>query len=306
MSEHITHVAIYDDTVRLVSNSKEFHEAFNTSLQNQFDAGMMATGARGNHLHAIPFLEQTRDIWHQRKKGDGTEEKIAAALAWLAHRAIDFQVKANQLSYDDIKDPRFSKDEQDIYQDVVTFDKVYKNGKKKPLSPNMYISESTLTRNMNNHPASGLVHVDAVESLFCSLIQQNLNAYHTFHRNSDSIEDWLEEFPNHYQKISENLETYIEAHNDPDPKKMEKYITGENFYNEKDELIRLVREIQDNGKTEIPLDDALDKAKNQSHYAQGLLRSYRFLKAANDFFTKKISKDAVYDFLEIFPAAHRI
>ncbi|WP_373494473.1 hypothetical protein, partial [Aquiflexum sp.] len=152
MSEHITHVAIYDDTVRLVSHSNEFHEAFRISLQNRLDAGMMASGARGNHLHAIPFLEQARDVWDQRKEGDGTEEKIAAALAWLAHRAIDFQVKANQLSNDDIKDPRYSKDEQDIYQDVVTFDKVFENGKKKPLSPNMYISESTLARSMNTHP----------------------------------------------------------------------------------------------------------------------------------------------------------
>ncbi len=306
MSEHITHVAIYDDTVRLVSHSKEFHEAFRISLQNRLDAGMMSSGARANHLHAIPFLEQTRDVWNQRKDGDGTEEKIAAALAWLAHRAIDFQVKAIQFEYDDIQDPRFSKDENDIYQDIVTFEKVFGGGTKKPLSPNMYISESTLARSMNTHPASKLVHVDPVESLFCSLVQQNLNGYHTFHKTAKNLDSWLQEFPNHYQKISENLETYIEAYNDPDPKKMEKYITGMNFYNEKDELIQLVRELQETGKSAIPLQDALDKAKDQSHYSQGLLRSYQWIKAANDFFTKKISKDAVYDTLEIYPAAHRI
>jgi hypothetical protein len=306
MSEHLTHIAIYDDTARLVFHSNVFHESFKVSLKNHPDVGLMSSGARSNHLHAVPFLEQAREQWNNRKPGDGTEEKVAAAIAWLAHRAIDLQVKAIQLEDKDIQDPLFSKDENDIYQDAVTFDKVYARGKKKAYSPNVYLSDATLAYSMNTHPAASLVYVDPIESLMLSMIQQNLMSYHKFHNTAKDPEAWLNEYPNHYQKISENLHTYVEAFTDPNPAKMKKYIYDFNFYNEQDELIRLVRDLQDGRKPKISLDDALAKAENQSHYAQGLLRSYNFNKWASEFFEKKMDKDTLYDNIENFHEPFRL
>ncbi|WP_114750136.1 hypothetical protein [Pleomorphovibrio marinus] len=299
MSEHLTHIAVYDDMYRIIQYSDEIHEAFKISLQNEPDAGLMASGARGNHIHAVPFIEQAIQSWPIRKEGDGTEARVAAAIGWLAHRAIDIEVKSRQLDEDTIYRPRFSKDEQDIYQDAVTFAKVYQGGKNKSVSPRVYLSEATLSPHMDKHPAAHLLHVNYVESLAVSMVQQNLMAYHSFHENSSSLEDWLDEFPNHYQKLSENLETYIEAYQNLDPKKRKAYIEDLNFYNEKDDIIRLARDLQNHGKTDISLIEAVEKSDQQSSYALGLGNSFRNIKAASDFFSGKLDKDSVYDIAKV-------
>ena len=199
-------------------------------------------------------------------------------------------MKSRQLDESTIAGPRFSKDEQDIYQDAVTFDKVYQGGKNKSVSPKVYLSEATLSPHMDKHPAAHLLHVNYVESLAVSMVQQNLMAYHTLHRKSDTLESWLEEFPNHYQKLSENLETYIEAFQNADPKKMQAYIEDLNFYNEEDEIIRLARDLQNHGTTSLSLKEAVEQSEQQSSYAVGLGNSYRNIKAASDFLLAKWTK----------------
>lgn len=306
MSEHITHIAIYEDTARLILHAKDLHEAFKTSIKNHPDVGLMSSGSRGNHLFAIPFIEAVRDKWKERKPGDGTEEKLAAAIGWLSHRGIDLQVKPNYIKDEDIQDPRFSSYENQIYYDAVTLDKVYNRGKASSISPNVYFSDATLADSMRTHPAADLLHVDPAESMMCALVQQNLLAMRQFNNTSKTPEAWLDAFPEHYQDLSENLATYIEAFTHPDPVKMEKYIFSANSYNKEDELIRLVRDLQHQGKSNISLEKALDKAEKQSHYAQGLRRSFNFIQSANAFFEKKIEKNVVYDQVEIFHEPHRI
>ena len=306
MSEHLTHIAIYDDTYRLVLHSKDFHEAFKTSLRNHPDVGLLCSASRGNHLFAIPFLEEVRDQWKSRKPGDDVEEKIAAAIGWLSHRAIDLQVKPMYLKIDKIEEARYSETENEIYHDAVTFDKVYQRGKASSVSPNVYLSEAILTEHMHGHPAFSLMHVAQLEPMMCGMVQQNLLSLNQFNATAQSPDEWLDKLPDHYQKLGENLHTYTEAFQRPDPVKMEKYIHSINYYNEEDELIRLARDLQHGRKSSISLDDALSKADNQSHYAQGLRRSIQFIMSANAFFEKKIDKDTAYDQVEIFYEPHRI
>lgn len=306
MAEHLTHIAIYDDTYRLILHSEDFHEAFRTSLRNHPDIGLLCSASRGNHLFAIPFLEEVRDQWKDRKPSDGVEEKVAAAIGWLSHRAIDLQVKPMYLKIDKIQEARYSETENEIYHDAVTFDKVYQRGKASSVSPEVYLSEAILADHMHGHPAASLLHVAQLEPMMCGMVQQNLLSLNQFNTTAKSPDEWLDMFPNHYQKLGENLHTYIEAFQRPDPMKMEKYIHSVNYYNEEDELIQLARELQHEGKSSISLDDALAKAENQSHFAQGLRRSIQFISSANAFFEKKIDKDTAYDEVEIFHEPHRI
>ena len=306
MSEHLTHIGIYDDTYRLVQQADDLHEAFKTSLRNHPDIGLLCSASRGNHLFAIPFLEEVRDQWSSHKSGDGVEEKIAASIGWLSHRAIDLQVKPMYLKIDKIQEARYSETENEIYHDAVTFDKVYRRGRDASVSPEVYLSEAILADHMQGHPAADLLYVAQLEPAMCGMVQQNLLLLHQFNETAQSPDEWLDKFPDHYQKLGENLHTYIEAFQRPDPAKMEKYIHSVNYYNEEDELIRLVRELQHAGKSSISLDDALAKAENQSHYAQGLRRSIQFVRSANAFFEKKIDKDTAYDQVEIFYEPHRI
>ena len=62
MSEHITHVAVYED-VRLIKAAKdEFPEIFIESLDAAYDSGLACSGTRGNHLYAIPIIESYKNI----------------------------------------------------------------------------------------------------------------------------------------------------------------------------------------------------------------------------------------------------
>jgi hypothetical protein len=60
MSEHITHVAVYEDCTRIFKHSKEkFTRAFHESLEAAYDAGMFCSGSRGNHLLPFQFWKTT-------------------------------------------------------------------------------------------------------------------------------------------------------------------------------------------------------------------------------------------------------
>ena len=44
MSEHITHIAVYDDTVRLIRYTEKFTTAFTESLIKEYDSGFFTSG----------------------------------------------------------------------------------------------------------------------------------------------------------------------------------------------------------------------------------------------------------------------
>lgn len=306
MSEHIAHIAIYEDTSHIIRHSGHFGEAFKQSLRQHPDAGLLSSGARGNHLFAIPLVEKVRDNWEKGFKTERYGEMLAAAIGWLSHRAIDLQVKPNYIKQKDIKNPRFSNYEQQIYCDALVFDKVYGGGIHPSASPMVELSKATLEYHMASHPGAELVHVPHLEPLVVAMVQQQLLAMRRFNQEATTPEDWFRAYEDEYQKTSENLEVYIEAFSNPDPLKTKKYLEEPNFYNQEDDIIRLARDLQHRGTSSIDVEQAVEKGKEQSHYAQGLSRSYRFNKSAQGFFNKKISKDQVYDQVEIFHEAHRI
>jgi hypothetical protein len=51
MSEHLTHIAVYEDCARLAIHSKWINEAFINSLKDHPDIGLLASASRGNHLY---------------------------------------------------------------------------------------------------------------------------------------------------------------------------------------------------------------------------------------------------------------
>jgi len=306
MSEHITHIAIFEDTHRLISHSDEFDEPFKNSISEYPDAGLISSGCRGNHLIAIPIVEKVRENWEAGYKSGRYGELLSASIGWLSHRAIDLQVKPNYYKQEAIKDPRFSNYEQQIYFDAIVFDQVYGQGLYPSISPMVELSRATFEYRMESHPAADLVHIPKLEPLMVAMVQQQLLSMRRFNQEAGSIDDWFGAYEDQYQKLSEQLEVYIEAFLHPDPAKMQYYAEESNFYNPEDGIIRLVRDLQHRGSSEIDLEKAVEDARSQSHYAQGLSRSYRFNRSAQQFFYKKIAKDEAYDQVRIFNKKHRI
>ena len=299
MSEHLTHIAVYEDCASMVMNSSRFTEAFRTCLKNQYDSGMFASGTRGNHLWAIPILEKYRDNWKKEETNEKIQQQIAAAIGWITHRASDLQMKPLWREMK-AKDPGFNDYEMQIYHDAVTFREVYMGGKLSTKSPYEKIAPATLETGMASLPASNYLNVNILEPLLTFMWQREFAELHQYVADKDDPDIWIDKFINNHQPLTEDLRIYIEAFQHPDPEKMERYIYSFNQYNPEDEIIQYVRGIQRNTPVNhINLENAVKKAEKQSQYAQALWKGYTFLSAASDFFDNILEKDKLLITLDI-------
>jgi hypothetical protein len=300
MSEHITHIAVYEDCARLSLHSKRINEAFKASLREFPDMGLLASASRGNHLIAVPIIEQAKALSARQTNTKENKMKLAAAVGWIAHRAADLQTKPLVKKYNPGGDKKDDESENEIYHDAVTWDKVYGGGKTNSISPEVWFSPAVMEEGMKSHPAASAINVDETELLFSLLIKRSLLEQHNFMRQEKDLEKWLANFFDNRQHFSEDFRVYIEAYQNPAPEKMKRYIQDVNFYNEQDELIRLARSLQQ-GKAApgIDLDTAFEKAKSQSHYAQALRRGMHSMFTASAYYEDKVTKEALYDAMEI-------
>lgn len=108
MSEHITHIAVYDDTVRLIQYSDRFTGAFKESTSKEFDTGLVTSGTNGNHIWAVPLLEEYRIKYKAGDHSRETLKKISAAIGWITHRASDLVQKPVEAIVDFEEHPIFN------------------------------------------------------------------------------------------------------------------------------------------------------------------------------------------------------
>ncbi len=200
---------------------------------------------------------------------------------------------------DDLNDPRFNGYVNSIYHDVMSFRQVYGSGEKPSLSDKESLSPATFAYDMKGHPGAKAVTVENAEPLFNRMWQKDLMSMWAFVENQSDFESWLDTFIENYPDFSENFRDYEKAFNDPDPVMTEKYWKQDNLYNESDEIIRYVRQVQQGKTPDIDLHAALKSAETGSEYAGALLRGYNYVKGASDYFVGKISKNAAYDAINI-------
>lgn len=321
MSEHLTHIAVFEDCARLVQASDAFPEAFRESLHAYWDAGLLASASRGNHLFAVPFLEKYRDRWNDRPSDGSVEAAIAAAIGWITHRAADLQMKPLSWEFEarlkndpsPLGDVDVFDDEFEIYQDAVTFREVYDGGRIQPGTPYEPLSSATLAVHMESHPAVEAVDVAHVEPLFAAQVQHDLLLAQSFTTAEKSLEAWIDTFAGRLNGFTEDLQVYITASQPPPNRnqehatKMVYYIDRVNWYNAADDVIRWARALQRGlPPPATPLDEAITMGRTQSQYAQALHRCYNYLLAAGAFFDHRMEKDVLYDALENFNPSHRI
>lgn len=312
MSEHLTHIAVYEDLARLVIASDGFSRAFRESLERAWDAGLLTAASRGNHLYAVPFLEEARTRW----QGPGeVERRIAAAIGWITHRAADLQMKplGRELEAhlaanpDPLPGVGINDTEFEIYQDAVTFREVYDGGRVQPGTPYAPLSPATLAPAMASHPAAAAVDVAQVEVLLATQVQHDLLRLHTFTDREQALDAWIDAFLGRVQGFTEDLEVYVDSYQEPDPVKMIYYMDRINWYDAGDEVIRWARALQRGTEPPpgVPVEEAVRMGRTQSQYAQALHKGMHFLSAANAFFEHRMEKSDLYDTLEIWPEDHR-
>ncbi|MFW6310440.1 MAG: hypothetical protein ACOC1D_04990 [Prolixibacteraceae bacterium] len=308
MSEHITHVAVYEDLVRLMNAaSDQFPEAFLASTEKSYDSGLICSGARGNHLYAVPILEKYKNR-KPESLGKKETEQIAGAIGWITHRASDLQMKPMFGILEERNHPFFYDDECQMFCDAIVFKEVYQGGKVLSESPYQAFSPATLAHGMKGNPAAEYMNVPMAENVFTHYFMKELVSLQQFIGDIDDINQYCDLLISNSQNLYENLRIYIDAFQNPDPQKLIDYIYNFNVYDSQDSLIQIVRDIQ--LKNEYPADsrlkEALETSENQSQYAQSLKMGYDFLFGAGQFYEGKISKPEVYDVVQNFNEAHRI
>jgi hypothetical protein len=307
MSEHITHIAVFEDSISLIQLSG-FHDAFKLAIEQQPDSGFFGSATRGNHLHAMPILDKIKKQWPRHDQDD--LKQLSCALGWIAHRAADLTVKPlfDQAAEDPTND--FPEHEHEMYHDAFTLKYVYDNGKRASASPLVKLSAATLQQGMHSHPGAKLIDVPVTENAITGMLYGELLTLHKFssETSSSDMDSWLNTFFNRRQRLYEDLRMYIQAYENPDPAKVKYWITDANYYHADDAIISLIRDFQKNSKTSTmqQLEQAVGKSANESVYARALSRSYSFLKTCDQFFKNEIAASEAYDALEIFPENHRI
>lgn len=299
MSEHITHIAVYDDAATLIGYSERFSEAFKESIKREYDCGWITSGSNGNHLWVLPLLEECRKKWKDGIRDKETFQKIAAAIGWITHRAADLIQKPLEAILVAEGNSEFNGQELSAYFDTIAFREVFKSGNYSPnqLQP---ISRATLEHEMASHPASSLLDVAALENSFSHFMLGELLDNQEFTTAEKDLDKWFDQFMGSKQKFSEDLDMYINGFTKPDPAKTQKYITNFRYFNGNDSILRLVQSIK-NGKPDISIkpDVAVAAAANQSQYSKMVANAYTMLSFANDFFDEKISKAELYEVLNM-------
>jgi hypothetical protein len=280
MSENITHTAVTDDCARLAIDSATICAPFKEVLSRHLDIARLGGITRAGGKFVVPLLRRYREAWSGSEPDDVLAQKLAFVLGWLCHRAADLQMKPIFRAVDGacVEEPT----DCSVYHDVFLFRTVYADGRGEPYAP-------------------GILSLDtsALEDVLRSLWQRALLGMHTFIPDQQDVEGWLEQLFETRQRFYVDIERYAQAFANPDPDKTRRFIDEVNFYQERDDLIRLARSIQGGTREpEIDLPAALNAAVTQSQYAQALRRGYLYLEAASDYFEKRLDEAALADALE--------
>ncbi len=303
MSEHITHIAVYEDAVRVIRHTKKnFPPAFHEALDEAYDSGLLCCGARGNHLYAIPILEKARDLYGKPEYTPELREQLAGALGWLLHRAADIQMKPIFRQIDGLENPILFQDECQMYHDAVSYQEVYQGGKVSTETPLELVDTSVLSHRMEKNPASKKLNIDSFENLMAHYYVAEIANTCLFTSSLDDVDEYANKIVEYSQDLYEDLRMYIRAYENPEPFKHHGYITSWNIYDPNDELILFVRYVQKHGKAhpDIDVDEALATADNQCNYARALKRGLDYITGMSDFFNRKISRDELVRICEIW------
>lgn len=294
MSEHYSHIAVYEDTVTLIKNSNEFPPLFQEAFNKAYDSGLNCSSSRGNHLWAVPILEKYKAGFPANEPEEEILMKIAGALGWLTHRGADLVVKPVLRKIKAAQLPGFDEQECSVYFDAEVFRQVYDSGRRSTRSPYHLISPFTFAKNFN------LPHIktsQSLEEVFTYYWLTELAGLNDFVNNEKNGTEWGKKMKLSFQEFSEDYRSYIQAFTAPSDEKTQKYLIETNYYNPEDILLKRLR---NSSETVVFEADLIESGKNGSLYAQCVQRSYSFVSEAARYFTNQISKKELYERIEIY------
>lgn len=295
MSEHFTHIAVYEDCARMLLASPEINDVFKQCLTTRYDSGLLGSTSRGNHIYAVPILEKYKDTYASLSDKSEADIHIAYAIGWLLHRASDLQMKPLFRRTVAQDDPRFNDQTNSIYHDVNSFLKIYDGGHRNSLSPQEILSPATFAYDMKSHPGAAAVNAASAEPLFSWMWQKDMMSMQIFVEAETDFQKWVDTFVERFPDFSENFSEYEKAFNDPDPVSIDRYWVQDRLYFDDDPAIAWTRAVQQGETPPYTLTDVLKDGVNKSEYGQAIRNGYWYVKVASDYFVGKATKHDAYE-----------
>ena len=206
MSEHITHIAVAEDSARIASLDPGFSKRLLACIEKHSMAFRFGSTTRSGDNFIFPFLEKWRKDW---KKDDPRSEKMAYILGWSGHLAADrtFKPVYRMSNLDHYIDERPSPTDASVYHDIITFGKVFKHGKTPPFHP------SILEDDLAGHPGADYVPVSRLENAYAGNLCANLASRKTYlPENAQKVLEEWDGIESQTQAFYVDIDRYVAAY----------------------------------------------------------------------------------------------
>jgi hypothetical protein len=294
MSEHVVHTAILEDCFNLALISNRVCEEFKEIVKNHRSFAQIGSVTISGDKFSFKLLEEYKKRWRDRKPEELIEAKLAFVLGWISHRAADRQMKPIwRLGPIKELESKIGLKPTDcsIYHEACIFREYFME--------NSVYKYAVMEEELLKNPASAGVYTEGMMDFIHSLVKKSLIEMHTFKPDYDDVDGWLERIFERQQCFYVDLKRYAKAIIEPDPDKWKTYITDINFFDSTDPVIVIAKRLRKDDKvSNEELDTAL-AATNRSHYAQALIKAYKYVLTASDFFINEMTTEELMEKFDI-------
>jgi hypothetical protein len=294
MSEHVVHTGILEDSVAIMPCLKEIPGDFVKATQKHIGFAKLGCITVAGDRYSFRLLEEYKPLW--KKRDDLLEAKLAFVLGWISHRACDRQMKPiwNVVEISgrgSDANPAVSPTECSVYHEGTLY--------------NLYYADDSVFRlaifpeQLAAWTGAELFKLPQAAEFVESSYAMNMMDIQTI-PPPPADQRFIEELCLRAQKFYVDVNRYTRAASRPDPELKRDYVTGINWYNEKDDIIALARLLRRGGTPETKMVDRAMATPAASHYGKALQLSLRYICSAAAYFSDdNMSIDTLKDRLDI-------
>jgi hypothetical protein len=294
MSEHVVHTGILEDSVAIMPCLKEIPGDFVKAVQEHIGFAKLGCITVSGDRFSFRLLEEYKPLWKNRD--DLLEAKLAFVLGWVSHRACDRQMKPiwNVVEISgrgSDANPAISPTECSVYHEGTLYNIYY--------GDNSVYRLAIFPEQLAAWTGAELFNLPVAAEFVESSYAMNMMDIQTI-PPPPADQRFIEELCLRAQKFYVDVSRYTRAAGCPDPELKHNYVTGINWYDEKDGIIALARLLRRGGTPEKKMVDQAMQIPAASHYGKALQLSLSYICSAAAYFADdNMSMDTLKDRLDI-------
>jgi hypothetical protein len=298
MSEHIVHTGILEDSAALMPYIKEIPNSFVKAMQRHIGFARLGCITVSGDRYSFRLLEEFKSQW--KKRNDLLEAKLAFVLGWVSHRACDRQMKpiwhiVEISGRGSDANPAVSPTECSVYHEGTLYNLYY--------ADNAAFRLAIFPEELAARHGSELFNLPLAAEFIESAYAMNMIENQTFpvpDGCTGQDQQFIESVCLKAQKFYVDVSRYTQAAGNPNPAHKKEYVVDINWYNGKDEIIRIARILRRGGQIDTAAVEKALSVQASSHYGQALQLSLRYIRTAAEYFIDaNMSMDTLKERLDI-------